>query len=98
VRARMSSEVSGQADLRFAEFQAKLLTGPEPDDPVEDHMNAVLWLITWWTLVIVAIAGAVTWFSNQYAAAIVVLAVTFAWLTFTWPRRARRTDLPSSPG
>jgi hypothetical protein len=87
---------SGQGDLRYAEFQAKLLAGPQPDDPVEDHMNAVLRLIGWWTVVLVAVAGVVTWFSNEYAAVIAVVAVTAAALAVVW-LRTPLNSLPNAP-
>jgi hypothetical protein len=86
----------GQSDLRFAEFQAKMLAGPQPDDPVEDHMNAVLWLIGWWTVLLVVGAGAVTWFSNPYAAVIGVIAVTVAALAVV-RRRTPSERLPNAP-
>jgi hypothetical protein len=86
----------GHSDLRFAEFQAKILAGPQPDDPVEDQMNADLWLVGWWTALVVAVAGGVTWFSNQYAGAIVVIAVTVAALAVVW-RRTPPGNLPSAP-
>jgi hypothetical protein len=87
---------SGQGDLRFAEFQAEMLAGPQPDDPVEDHMNADLWLIGWWTALIGGIAGGVTWFSNLYAAVIVVILVTVAALAVIW-RRTPPGSLPNAP-
>jgi hypothetical protein len=87
---------SGQGDLNFAEFQAKLLAGPQPDDPVEDHMNAVMWLIGWWTALLVAIAGVVTWFSSQYVAVIGVLALTVVALAVVW-RRTPPDSLPNAP-
>ena len=86
----------GQGDLRYAEFQAKMLAGPQPDDPVEDHMNAVLWLIGWWTVLLVVGAGVVSWFTNQYAAVIGVIVVTIAALAVV--RRRTPTDsLPNAP-
>ena len=86
----------GQGDLRLAEFQAQLLAGPQPDDPVEDHMHAVFRLIGWWTALVVAVAGAVTWFFNPYAAIVVVIALTVAALEFV-RRRTPSDSLPGAP-
>jgi hypothetical protein len=89
---------SGHSDLNLAEFQAKMLAGPQPDDPVEDHMNAVLLLTLWWTALLVAVACVVSWFSNQYAAVIVVTALTLAALAVVWRRMSRSSGDASTEG
>jgi len=84
----------GKHDLIQAEFQAKLLArGQIPeDDPAEDHMNRVAWLVFWWTAALVVIAGGLLWIAGDIAAvagSVCLTAVALAVLTRSRRPRAR---------